>query len=367
MIAHKPGNPALAHDHLGEPARRLQHILGDRSSLGLVGVEQAVAGAAADDECELPGQVLGVADSGVHTLTTERAVDVRGVAGQQDASASVGIGKTTLDPEGRRPLHGADRSARLGAPDAHRGNSTIPSLLWLVAELRRSRRHQPPKIVSGQRERGEKLGATHPGRCRIVWPVEVGVHVGEQKPFDERHAGEPDVHRLADDAVGAVGADHPVGFDIVAVVEAHGYPVEPGVEPDDATTPFDRSAEFGHPFAQLGFDLGLRDDQAFSPAQPLHGQPDLQLGQLTTLDGDHHLVDRQRALRQIAERAEAIENLHTAWLQTQRARGRRGPGRACRAPSPRRRPPAARMPARVPSGPPPPRRRRYPPATSIHC
>ena len=149
------------------------------------------------------------------------------------------------------------------------------------------------------------------------------MHVGEQKPFDERHAGEPNCERLADDAVGTVRADHPAGIDFVAVVEAHGHTVGSGVESADAMAPLDRSAEFGQPLAQRGFDLGLRDDQAGPPAEPLHGESDLQPGQLTARDGDHHLVDRQRTLGQVAKSADPVENLHTPRLQAQRPRRHR--------------------------------------------
>ena len=55
-------------------------------ALGLVGVEQRGVGASVQHRGELPGEVHGVADAGVHPLAADGAVDVRGVAEQEGAA-----------------------------------------------------------------------------------------------------------------------------------------------------------------------------------------------------------------------------------------------------------------------------------------
>ena len=58
-------------------------VLGDRASLGLVGVEQRVLGPAAQHPGELPRQVVAVADRCVHPSCAARRDPMRSVAGEQ--------------------------------------------------------------------------------------------------------------------------------------------------------------------------------------------------------------------------------------------------------------------------------------------
>ena len=60
--------------------------------LGLVGVEQALGRRPVDDLGQLPAEVHGVLDADAEALPAGRVVDVRGVAGEQDPSLSIGRG-----------------------------------------------------------------------------------------------------------------------------------------------------------------------------------------------------------------------------------------------------------------------------------
>src|SRR6266705_5326203 len=62
------------------------HQAADRAAFGVVGVEQRLLGQPSGDQGELPAQVPGFLDAGVHALRAGWAVDVGGVAGQEDAA-----------------------------------------------------------------------------------------------------------------------------------------------------------------------------------------------------------------------------------------------------------------------------------------
>ena len=118
----------------------------------------AGVGAAADDERELPGEVLGVADPGVHALTAQRAVDVCGIACEQHAAASIRVGERRLDAERRCPLHGADRSRRPRRADAQRENRQSP----LVVARRRIPLARAPLPATDRRQTGNAASSLVP-------------------------------------------------------------------------------------------------------------------------------------------------------------------------------------------------------------
>jgi len=86
-------------DQLAHVHRQLDDRLGMGASLASEGVEQGVRCVAAKDEVELPRQVRRVAKPGAQALPGERRGLVRGVAGQQDATAT-----PLLDPTGLEPV-----------------------------------------------------------------------------------------------------------------------------------------------------------------------------------------------------------------------------------------------------------------------
>ena len=56
-----------------------------RAPLGIVTVQQRGIRLAPDDEREFPREIICVLDTGVHPLPAGRAVDVRGIPGEEDA------------------------------------------------------------------------------------------------------------------------------------------------------------------------------------------------------------------------------------------------------------------------------------------
>ena len=65
---------------------------GDRVTLGVVGVQQALRGGPVDHLRELPSQVHRILHAEAEALPTRRVMHVRRVAGQQHASVAVGRG-----------------------------------------------------------------------------------------------------------------------------------------------------------------------------------------------------------------------------------------------------------------------------------
>jgi len=88
-----------------------EHEAADWQALGLVGVEQRFVGHATVDQGELPAEVPGVLDAGIHALGAGRAVHVGGIAGKKDAAGAVADGLPVMEPEVRKP-HGVAQAQR---------------------------------------------------------------------------------------------------------------------------------------------------------------------------------------------------------------------------------------------------------------
>jgi len=107
-------------DEVARRTGRLDGLGGDRPPFGFVAVQQLLFCGPVDDHRELPGEVLRVTDAGVHPLTTERAVDMGGVTGEQDPAVTVGLGEPAVDPERRDPRgdHGPAMDRNRSVPRA---------------------------------------------------------------------------------------------------------------------------------------------------------------------------------------------------------------------------------------------------------
>ena len=74
---------------------------------------------AADDPRQQAAERHRVLDAGVHALAAGRAVDVGGVAGQQDPAGAVVVGDAVVHAEPRAPQHlGDPRPGALPGPRA---------------------------------------------------------------------------------------------------------------------------------------------------------------------------------------------------------------------------------------------------------
>jgi len=74
----------------GEAACILEDLVADRATLDAVAAEQGLwCAEIVGNECELPGEIAGVLNTGVHALATGGAVDVGCVAGKEYATGAI--------------------------------------------------------------------------------------------------------------------------------------------------------------------------------------------------------------------------------------------------------------------------------------
>src|SRR5262249_27700359 len=69
---------------LGEAMRGFDYTLDNRTVFSRVAIKQLPACAATNGEMQLPNQIPNVLQSGIHSLPTEWAMNVRCVAGDED-------------------------------------------------------------------------------------------------------------------------------------------------------------------------------------------------------------------------------------------------------------------------------------------
>ena len=185
-------------------------VLGDRPALRLVGVEQRVAGPAAQHPGQLPAEVVGVADRGVHPGRAARREAVRGVADQERAALAEAVGERDAVVGGREVL-----DARLevrdagGDPDlAHQvcGRQVVEALVLGVPGPR-----VEPAVAVADRERGVVAGQ------EVDDVAVLADDVPQRRAEADGHAGR-EVARAAgrDPESTAHGAAHAVGGDQVA-------------------------------------------------------------------------------------------------------------------------------------------------------
>ena len=135
MQPHQPGDRAGARHAREGPIGRRDQAPGECDSFRLVAVEKRRVRASMQDGGELPGQVHRVADAGVHALSADRTVDVRGVAEQERAALAEMIGDAMVHAVGREPVHALDVDAH---PLDHALAHVVPRQV-LVLGVRRLR------------------------------------------------------------------------------------------------------------------------------------------------------------------------------------------------------------------------------------
>src|SRR6185312_8071869 len=84
--------------------RFFDDALANRDALALIAVEQRGRGPAADHRFELPTEIGGIADAGIHAEAAIRRMDMRGVAGEEHATQAEAIG----DQGASAPWHARD-------------------------------------------------------------------------------------------------------------------------------------------------------------------------------------------------------------------------------------------------------------------
>ena len=229
---------------------------GDRVTLGVVGVQEALRGGPVDHLRELPSQVHRILHAEAEALSTRRVVHVRRVAGQQDASDAVGRGlpghvgepgdpRGVVDPE-VGAVHGDERFAQI----AQGGLAARPELLL--------GRDDPDRLpILHPVEAVDAGGVVTDARRRLLGQLDLGDQVAPRRiPARELDAG-----RLADQAASSVAPDEIPRPQRLAV----GQPdIDPGVvlrEARHLTPVVDAHRQLGDPGGHDPLDLVLEDPE----------------------------------------------------------------------------------------------------------
>ena len=195
---------------VGHPAQRARvhhQLLRVRPALGLVAVEQRIAGQAAQHQIELPRQVGAVAHARAGPLAQVRRVGVGRVAGEEDAPHPPGLGQPALE--------GVDEVA----DQCHIGLTQPVELLQ--QPVGRFGCLHGFSAFAGQQRKLEALapaayGHEHVAALRVAHlhgvlvelgrerPLRLGVHA--QPPLVEAEVVAFDAQAVAHKAVGTIGA-----------------------------------------------------------------------------------------------------------------------------------------------------------------
>ncbi len=177
----------------------------DRTAFALVGGEQARAGKAFQRRGQLPAEVDGVADAGVHAVAAGRDVLVRRIAGQEYAATPVALGQQQM------------REPGIGDQDFRREGAAGPGLehaLGIEAghvDLGRRPGLQGPGVLVVLGDQGAAGGLVVPGDAEGLQEI---ARVGaEMDHVAVRHRGaalQADAEPLAHEARAAVAAGEEV-------------------------------------------------------------------------------------------------------------------------------------------------------------
>jgi hypothetical protein len=174
-----------------------------RPTLDLVGVQETVVAVIVDDGRDLPGQVHGVAHSGVEALACEGRHHVGSVAQQEAPSDPEGVGDDGVEPIDHRPLELVRVERAITADQAPyelegrvvAGGGLAGFELELVAT---------PSVETGDDHvRTVGVADVHP----VALVVRVPEGVGHQPEVREAAAGHVDGEQLAHRAASAVAPE----------------------------------------------------------------------------------------------------------------------------------------------------------------
>ena len=250
--------------------------------LGVIGIQQGFRRDPLDHLGELPSEVHRVLDPGVEALTTDRGMDVGGVAGQQDPSRAVGrrLPARVREPGDPGevvdpvigPVHGDEPLAkivdgRLAGADLRLGQHDPDRPAWLVDH------DAVLDLVLGLAQRVRARGRAANAQLRLLGHLDLG----EQGACRGVPTGELDAGFLADQAASSVAPDEIRRPDASAVGQRD---VHPGVV----------LGESGHLGAVLDRDLQLSDPAGEDALDVLLPQPEpvgMPGGEIADVQADH--------------------------------------------------------------------------------
>ena len=166
----------------------------------------AVTRRAGQDEVELPGQIGGVAQARAHALPRERRHLVRGVAGEQQPPASPRVHPARLEAIDGVPLEAGVFRRHLPRSQQAPGGLGAVQFVEILARQAHELPASPPGPARDQRRRAERIADLDVQRTPHLRHMRQ--HVDDQPIEEEAEVGDGRPERAADEAVGAVAADH---------------------------------------------------------------------------------------------------------------------------------------------------------------
>src|SRR6266851_686245 len=321
MDAYLGGEPPAPRHELEDAVGRRDEAPREADPLRLVSVENALRRALAQDRRELPREVDGVADARVHSLPTDRAVDVGGVAEEEDAPAPETSRHSVMDPVGREPLHSRDVDAHpLQEPLAHIVPARFHALLLHIGTDGADQPCAP--LVCEREDRGEV--------ARVQRHVQLAVHqrsarldVGYVEKMLVGAARRADVEPFAHGRAGAVAAGEEDRLARPSPVEPRRDPATHFVEVDELDPALDLHAQLLESVDQEPLVLVLRVDQAIRERAPVRAQPfEIEVGcppaSRPQIDGG----EREPGFDYVVGDTELPVEFQRARLHRQRARSR---------------------------------------------
>ena len=175
-------------DHLRESAVSRGHQRPRKGNpLGLIAVYKQRIGAALQYVCELPAQIYGIADAGIHALPASGAVNMSGVPQKKGAAGLESVRDTVVHAVGRKPIHlrhfYVQQILNL-APDV------LKSQLGVFRQLRRHKADQPLHAAraNGKHQREDMRAEID---VEIALEAAVYLHVGDEKSWSYVPPGNP--------------------------------------------------------------------------------------------------------------------------------------------------------------------------------
>ena len=173
---------------------RLDQPAGESDALGFVTVEKHV-GSPVERRLQFPGEIDGVANSGVHALPAGRTVDVGGVAEQKCAARSEPLRDPMVDAIGREPVRLVDR--HLQVLDRAIAHVLEPQFIATLGAFAAHRPDQARPALAREREDRQKIGLVE---VDVQFAVDrrAGRHdIGDIEKLIVRPAWKPGAHRFA--------------------------------------------------------------------------------------------------------------------------------------------------------------------------
>ena len=218
LLSHSSHQRILGQEQSGAQMSSPQHAPCNRMPLGLIGVEQTRRGLISRRQRQLPAEIEGILDPHVHPLTTDRTMDVRGVAREEDRTAAIAIGLAPLDAERRRPNGIANAAERhpstLTEQGLGLGGDLCFRLVLFCRVCRRQWHDHPISSLTRQGNGGNQPIVADPDVPFVMSQIPIKVQVREQEALQVGRSREPNPRLTANRAVRAIGADQEPRLDL---------------------------------------------------------------------------------------------------------------------------------------------------------